>query len=159
MSSLIRRSFFKIWFMKAWSYASCINRSIWSVDADGFSQANSKWMNCSRSLVCLPKKTMANFDIQIDVNVNVDANDDRSASNILRTFNLREGGGGHHNEIPPGNHQTTDGGHWYQVPTWWNSLSVSTTKRSEHARNNSSSVYYGQYKRWYVCKKIAEVMR
>lgn len=51
-------------------------------------------MNCSRSLVCLPKKTMANFDIQIDVNVNVDANDDRSASNILRTFNLREGGGG-----------------------------------------------------------------
>lgn len=37
---------------------------------------------------------MANFDIQIDVNVNVDANDDRSASNILRTFNLREGGGG-----------------------------------------------------------------
>lgn len=47
---------------------------------------------------------MANFDIQIDVNVNVDANDDRSASNILRTFNLREGGG-HHNEIPPGNHQ------------------------------------------------------
>lgn len=75
-------------------------------------------MNCSRSLVCLPKKTMANFDIQIDVNVNVDANDDRSASNILRTFNLREGGGGHHNEIPPGNHQTTDGGHWYKVPTW-----------------------------------------
>lgn len=61
---------------------------------------------------------MANFDIQIDVNVNVDANDDRSASNILRTFNLRGGGGGHHNEIPPGNHQTIDGGHWYQVPTW-----------------------------------------